>query len=90
MDDIICQFKAPCGYCIRFDKQCQEIRGCNPNDPKMMRAVATTEEDADKKLLNPVGEYAAKFAQNHGISIKEALEQPMVRARRAFFNATGQ
>ena len=85
-ETMFCQFKTPCGYCIRFDKQCQEIGGCDP--PKVKKAAA--EEETDQKLLNPVGEYAVKFAQNHGISIREAFEQPMVKARRAFFNATGQ
>lgn len=41
-------------------------------------------------LLNPAGQYAVKFAQNHGISIDEAMEQPMVKARFEFFNATGR
>lgn len=42
------------------------------------------------RLLNPAGQYAVKFAQNHGISIDEAMEQPMVKARFEFFNATGR
>lgn len=41
-------------------------------------------------LLNPAGQYAVKFAQNHGMSIDEAMEQPMVKARFEFFNATGR
>lgn len=80
-----CEFKTPCSYCIRFDKQCTETERCK--FPKTIKAVV---EETDEKLLNPVGEYTVKFAQNHGISIKEAYEQPMIRARRAFFNATGQ
>lgn len=45
--------------------------------------------DGDIKLLNPYGEYLVKFAQNHGMSISEAANQPMVKARLAFFNETG-
>lgn len=41
-------------------------------------------------LPNPAGQYAVKFAQNHGMSINEAMEQPMVKARFEFFNATGR
>ena len=43
----------------------------------------------ESKLLNPYGEYLLKFAENHGMSIDEAAEQPMVKARLAYFNATG-
>lgn len=41
-------------------------------------------------LLNPAGQYAVEFAQNHGMSISKAMEQPMVKARFEFFNATGR
>lgn len=41
-------------------------------------------------LLNPAGQYAVEFAQNHGMSIGKAMEQPMVKARFEFFNATGR
>ena len=41
-------------------------------------------------LLNPAGQYAVKFAENHGMSISKAMEQPMVKARFEFFNVTGR
>ncbi|MGO5096276.1 hypothetical protein ACTQ34_10695 [Agathobaculum sp. LCP25S3_E8] len=41
-------------------------------------------------LLNPAGQYAVKFAENHSMSINEAMEQPMVKARFEFFNQTGR
>lgn len=37
-------------------------------------------------LLNPHGQYAAKFATNHGISINEALEHPTVKAHQEYLN----
>lgn len=43
----------------------------------------------EQKMLNPYGEYVIKFATNHGLSIGEALKQPMVQARLAFFQQTG-
>ncbi len=42
-----------------------------------------------QKVLNPYGEYVLKFAENHNMSITEAYEQPMVRARYKFFCETG-
>lgn len=30
--------------------------------------------------LSPVGEYAMKFAENHGMSLSDAINQPMVKA----------
>lgn len=44
----------------------------------------------DGSLLNPAGKYAVKFAKNHGMSINEAMKQPMVKARFEFFNAAGR
>lgn len=44
---------------------------------------------ANQKLLNPYGEYVVRFATNHGMSIAKAMEQPMVKARLAFFQQTG-
>ncbi len=44
----------------------------------------------DTALLNPAGEYAVKFAENHGISLSGAMEQPVVKARLDFFNQTGR
>lgn len=43
----------------------------------------------EHSLLNPAGQYACKFAENHGISVAEAMKQPMVRARFEYFNQTG-
>ena len=42
-----------------------------------------------QKALNPYGEYVLKFAKNHNISIAEAYEQPIVKARHKFFCETG-
>lgn len=56
--------------------------------PKKAEALASSE--ASNKMLNPAGEYAVQFAKNHGISIQEAMEQPMVKARFHFFNETGK
>lgn len=43
-----------------------------------------------QSLLNPAGEYALRFAENHGISIKEAMESPMVKARFDYFNSAAR
>lgn len=50
-----------------------------------IRAIAVETE-----MLNPAGEYAIKFAKNHCISIAEAMEHPMVKARFNVFNETGE
>lgn len=42
-----------------------------------------------EKALNPAGEYAVKFARNRGISIEDAMEQPMVKARFQVFQDVG-
>lgn len=47
------------------------------------------EAETVQKTLNPYGEYVLKFAKNHNISIAEAYEQPMVKARYRFFSETG-
>ena len=48
------------------------------------------EDDIDtSSMLNPYGKYLLKFAQNHGLSVDEAVEHPMVKARLHFFNETG-
>lgn len=47
------------------------------------------DEINNQNLLNPYGEYLIKFAHNHGLSIDEAAEQPMIKARKIFFDATG-
>ena len=43
-----------------------------------MKAAAV--EEQEEKILSPEGEYAIKFAENHGISMSEALSHPMVKA----------
>lgn len=52
-------------------------------------ALQEQQEKIMENLLNPAGEYAALFAKNHGMTINEAMEQPMVKARFEYFNATG-
>lgn len=47
-------------------------------------------QKAGEKMLNAYGEYALKFARNHGISVAEAMEAPMVKARKVYFDATGE
>lgn len=38
------------------------------------------------ELLNAHGEYAARFARNHGISISDAMDHPTVKAHLEYFN----
>ena len=47
-------------------------------------------KDMTGNLLNPYGEYVVKFANNHGISIDEAHQHPMCKARLVYFNGTGK
>ena len=83
MGTMFCRYETPCGWCTRLNKECPEKGGCKK------KANKTAVCNADEKLLNPAGEYAVKFAENHGMSISDALEQPMVKARMEFFNQTG-
>ena len=76
MGTMFCQYETPCGWCVRLNKECTEKGGCKP---KRKKAAAALEEQGEK-LLNPTGEYAAKFAENHGISFSEAMSAPMVKA----------
>lgn len=46
-------------------------------------------KDMIGSLLNSYGEYVAKFAKNHGISVDEAHQHPMCKARLSCFNETG-
>lgn len=79
-----CNYITPCGWCSRLEKECPE------RDRKLKRNCRRpAAPQGNEKLLNPAGEYAVKFAENHGISIQEAMEQPMVKARMDFFNQTG-
>ena len=75
MGTMFCQYETPCGWCTRLNKECPEKGRCAP---KKGKAVVTAEPE--EKLLNPVGEYAAKFAENHGMSINDALNHPAVKA----------
>ena len=52
--------------------------------------LSKQETDDTNSLLNPYGKYLTTFAHNHSISISEAAEQPMVKARLDFFNKTGK
>ncbi len=80
---MFCQFETPCGWCVRLNRECLEKGGCKKKRNK------TDDNHADEKPFNPAGEYAVKFAENHGMSVSDALEQPMVKARMEFFNRTG-
>lgn len=51
--------------------------------------IGYADEASRVNMLNPYGEYVVKYAQNHGLTILEAVEEPMVKARKAFFEATG-
>ena len=75
MGTMFCQYETPCGWCTRLDKECTEKGGC-----KTKRNLKSESEGADQKIINPVGEYAVKFAENHGITINEAMQHPMVKA----------
>lgn len=86
MGTMFCQYETPCGYCVRLNKECPEKGKCKPRR-KAAAAVATSEPD--EKMLNPAGEYAVKFAENHGISIEQAMQEPMVKARFAAYAAGG-
>lgn len=47
--------------------------------------TGTILEDSDGSLLNEHGKYVVKYAKNHGISIAEAQEAPMVKAHLQYF-----
>lgn len=87
MGTMFCQYETPCGWCTRLNKECPEKGGCKPRKKQSAKMAS---DNADEKLLNPAGEYAVKFAENHGISVAEAMERPIVKARFDFFNQTGQ
>lgn len=88
MGTMFCQFETPCGWCTRLNIECPEKGKCKPR--KVAEAAVAANSNLDEKLLNPAGEYAVKFAENHGMSISDALEQPMVKARLKFFNQIGK
>lgn len=64
----------------------KKTEGWNEQD----KAAIVAHNGTSDKMLNPAGEYAVKFAENHKISIAEAMEQPMVKARFDVFNAIGK
>jgi len=53
-----------------------------------MGGIKASEYDGD--MLNEHGKYAIKFAQNHGISINEALEHPTVKAHAEVINSLNE
>lgn len=86
MGTMFCQYETPCGYCVRLNKQCPEKGKC---ESKRKKAAAVASSESNEKLLNPAGEYAVKFAENHGMSIDEAMQHPTVQARFAAYAAGG-
>lgn len=82
MGTIFCQYETPCGWCTRLDKECTEKSDSRkltielPVIPKLPAGKIPPKEE----MLSPVGEYAAKFAENHGISFSEAMQHPTVKA----------
>jgi len=46
--------------------------------------------DQSANALTPYGKYLLAFSRNHGITISEACEHPMVKARLNVFSATGR
>lgn len=60
------------------------------SDTETIKKMLMREIKCTSKYLNPYGEYVVKFAKNHGISIREALDEPMVKARYNYFNMTGR
>lgn len=87
MGTMFCQYETPCGWCVRLNQECTAKGGCMRELKRTKKAAAVPEQE--ERLLNPAGEYAVKFAENHGMSIQEALEHPTVKARHMFFEATG-
>ena len=100
-DMVICESTNVAGKAIRFytPTACEQQTMVRTEDGRKYHAptrmwrkiteIERLENIVEKKLLNPYGEYAVKFAENHGITINEAMQQPMVKARLEFFNATG-
>lgn len=102
-DKIICIESGVVGKCINFyvPTACEEQTMVITDDDR--RYHAPTREwkllqeneargyidDYNQKALNPYGEYLLKFAKNHNMSIDEASEQSMVKARLDYFNKTG-
>ena len=61
--------------------QCDDGRKYHAPTRYFAKKDYISDSDIDKNpYLNDVGKYAEKFARNHGISIGEAMSQPMVKA----------
>lgn len=104
-DRIICTETGVVGKCIKFyiPTACEEQTMVLTDDGRRYHAPTRLweltarvspigyegDENVKNNLLNTYGEYVVRFAQNHQISISEAYEQPMVKARLAFFQETG-
>lgn len=59
-------------------------------EQRLAQNCSSSDADSTGNLLNPYGEYVIRFANNHGISVSEASEHAMVKARFDYFNETGQ
>lgn len=98
-DLVICEESGVVGKAIKFytPTSCAEQTMVVTDDGRKYHAPTSAWRkitqvellDDAQPLLNPYGQYVVKFAKNHGMTINEALEQPMVKARLEFFNATG-
>ena len=100
-DLVVCKESGVIGTRTKFYKPtaCAEQIMVRTRDGREYHAPADTwvrikEEELQRerkteKMLNPFGEYVLQFAENHGMTIDEAYEQPMVKARREFFSKTG-
>lgn len=85
-NSMYCVYMTPCKYCAKFDKWCE--KKCRSKKSAQSVANNAVAENIEKNL-NPAGEYAVKFAKNHGMSVAEAMGHPMVKARFNVFNETG-
>lgn len=102
-DRIICTESGVIGKCIKFyvPTACEEqtmvitVDDRKYHAPTRMWRLLQEDEaigyvnDGTSELLNPYGKYLCKFAKNHNMSIQEATEQPIVKARLDYFNKTG-
>lgn len=81
---MFCQYETPCGFCTRLNKPCTVKGDCKPEPlplPVDLRAALKIETDNKTQgTLNELGEYAVRFAQNHGITASEAMSHPTVKA----------
>lgn len=85
-NSMYCVYMTPCKYCAKFDKWCD--KKCKSKKSAQAATNNAIAENTEKNL-NPAGEYAVKFAKNHGMSVAEAMGHPMVKARFNVFNETG-